>query len=675
MRNRNTTCVRPASAGREAAIDRSDATRAIDLRGGVKAASTTGAVLKGLAALGGRASLAVLADRLRTHPAKLHRYLKSLVGEGLVVQEPVSLAYALGPEAIALGLAAMRQSDPIRAAEPALVRLHDTLAVGALLAVPGNRGPTIVRLVEPPDPVVVNVRPGFVMSLLWSATGRALLAASDETALFAQAQEELAAAPARRRALLAEVEPIATLVDSIRRQGGVATVRDLYLEGISAAAAPIFDFTGAACAILTILGASERLATDPDRPAVRALLSEARAVSARLGHRPADAPAGRPADAALPEPPREELPVALGSPAGDGRAEPAREERRLSMRSTARLSRRTLTSGALAAGGLLAAPALLRAQAPIELKISHYLPPVHRLHTDLLAPWAKDLEQRTAGRVKCILHPGNTAFGNITNQLDQVLAGVMDIALGLHGIPRGRFPRTGIIDMPFLTNSAEQASRILWTIYPEFLASEYKGVRVLSLFAHNPGLVHTRAKRVAAIEDLKGLRIRAPSPVVSNMLTFLGATPVGLPPGQIYESLLAGTLDGYVLPWDPVHSFKLAEVTRHHLEIAAYTVSFYIVMNERRYEALPAEVRQAIDALSGQALLPRIVEVWNRADADGKAAAQARGNEIIVATTEERARWRARLEPLVQEELARLEAQGVNDARAIYARMQELARA
>lgn len=344
------------------------------------------------------------------------------------------------------------------------------------------------------------------------------------------------------------------------------------------------------------------------------------------------------------------------------------------MSPSVRLSRRRFARGVIAGSGVLAAPAILRAQAPVEIKVSHYLPPVHRLHTDVLEPWAKDLEQRTAGRVKVLLHAGNTAFGNINNQLDQVLAGVMDVGLGLHGIPRGRFPRTGIIDMPFLTTSAEQASRILWTLYPELLKDEYRGVKVLSLFAHNPGLIHTRAQRVERMEDLKGLRIRAPSPVVSNMLTFLGATPVGLPPGQIYESLMAGTLDGYVLPWDPVHSFRLAEVTRFHLEIAAYTVSFYIVMNERRYQGLPAEIRAAIDELSGEKLLPRIVAAWGRADTDGKAAAQARGNTIVVASAEERTRWRTALEPLIQEELGRLEREGVANARAIYARMVELAR-
>jgi DNA-binding IclR family transcriptional regulator len=255
-------------------------------RGGVKAAATAAAVLKGLAALGGRASLAALAARLRTHPAKLHRYLKSLAAEGLVARDPVSQAYALGPEAILVGLAAMRQSDPIRAAEPALFRLRDALAATTFLAVPGNRGPTVVRLEEPDEPVVVNIRPGFVLSVLWSATGRALLAASADARLHALAREELAAAPARRRALLPDDEPIEAIVRAVRASGGIATVRDLYLDGVSAAAAPLFDFTGAVRAVLTVLGPTGRFPIDPDGPVVAALREEAQAVSGRLGWRP-----------------------------------------------------------------------------------------------------------------------------------------------------------------------------------------------------------------------------------------------------------------------------------------------------------------------------------------------------------------------------------------------------
>ena len=136
----------------------------------------------------------------------------------------------------------------------------------------------------------------------------------------------------------------------------------------------------------------------------------------------------------------------------------------------------------------------------------------------------------TDGQVEVQIYPGGTQMGGIANQQEQVMAGVVDIAHGLHGIPRGRFPRTSIIDIPFLVADAGVASRTLWKLYPEYLKPEYRGLKVLALHAHNGGVIHTRDTKVTSMEDLEGLRIRTPSPAVSMMLEELGAEPVGMPP-------------------------------------------------------------------------------------------------------------------------------------------------
>ena len=119
----------------------------------VQAASTGVAVLKALVRLGGRAGLTSLAAELCEHPAKVHRYLASFVEEGLVCQDAGSQQYFLGPEAIQIGVAAMRQADPVRLSEGSLARLREQLGVTCFLAVMGNKGPTIVRFEEPGLPV------------------------------------------------------------------------------------------------------------------------------------------------------------------------------------------------------------------------------------------------------------------------------------------------------------------------------------------------------------------------------------------------------------------------------------------------------------------------------------------------------------------------------------------
>jgi len=248
----------------------------------VQAAETGMAVLKALARLGGRASLTALSAEAGEPPAKVHRYLASLGEGGLVSQDAASLQYFLGPEAIRIGVAAMRQADPIRAAEPALVRLRESLEVTCFVAVMGNMGPTIVRFEEPGLPVTVNVRVGSVLPLLWSATGRAFLGYLDERAVLAMAEAELAAASSERRAQLDAHAPIAALREAVRA-AGCAAVRDTNLRGISAVAVPLRDHTGRVCAVLTALGATGGFDAAADGAVAQGLRREAQAVSTQLG--------------------------------------------------------------------------------------------------------------------------------------------------------------------------------------------------------------------------------------------------------------------------------------------------------------------------------------------------------------------------------------------------------
>lgn len=252
-------------------------------RSRVQAVETGMAVLKGLSQLGGRGNLKALADHVGQSPAKVHRYLASLIDEGLVAQDPVSQQYYLGAEAIRIGIAAMRQADPLRAVDHALVRLREEHGVTCFVAVMGNHGPTIVKMEEPGLPVTINVRVGSVLPLLWSATGRVFLGLLDDTRVRQLAQDEMARPHATRRPALKGRDPIGQLCRDVRKHG-MAMVRDTYLPGISAVAAPVFDHAGRVSSVLTALGASGGFDPGLDGKVARSLRAEAAAASARLGY-------------------------------------------------------------------------------------------------------------------------------------------------------------------------------------------------------------------------------------------------------------------------------------------------------------------------------------------------------------------------------------------------------
>lgn len=255
-------------------------------RSTVQSAGTGLAVLKMLATMGGAASLTALAARLEESPAKVHRYLASLIEAGFVQQEPETARYLLGVEAIAIGLAAMRQSDVLTLAAQQLARLADEHALSCFVAVGGNRGPTIVRWFEPVQPVTVNVKVGSVMPVLWSATGRIYGAYANSAEVDALIGAELAAASPAQRRLLPNRRAVDALFDEVRSLG-CAPLRDVLLDGVSAVAVPILGTDGRLAAVLTALGISGRFDPSPDGATARLLRGAADAVGARLGGRAA----------------------------------------------------------------------------------------------------------------------------------------------------------------------------------------------------------------------------------------------------------------------------------------------------------------------------------------------------------------------------------------------------
>lgn len=292
----------------------------------------------------------------------------------------------------------------------------------------------------------------------------------------------------------------------------------------------------------------------------------------------------------------------------------------------------------LATAGLTLAAGQASAE-DITLTMSHYLPPVLGLHKDFLEPWARELEEKTGGKVAVEIQTAGSALGVITKQWDQVVDGVVDISFGLHGIPRGRFACTQSIELPFLTDSAEEANEILWEIFPDDLAEEHDEVKVLALMAHDPGVLATRDKRVETPADLEGLRIRVPSPFIAAMLEDLGAVPVGMPPGQVYENMQTGAIDGVVLPWAGLKEFKITEVTTNAIEIGAYTTPFFFVMNKDVYDGLPEDVQTVIDEISGDALVAKFADWWTAWGEAGPGEIIDAGGEVITPDDALRQGW------------------------------------
>jgi len=148
------------------------------------------------------------------------------------------------------------------------------------------------------------------------------------------------------------------------------------------------------------------------------------------------------------------------------------------------------------------------------------------------------------------------------------------------------------------------------------LARELAGLKVLAVQGGLlPGLL-TRNKRVTSLEDMRGMRIRAPTellPVLRN----LGADPVNMPMGEVYSSLAKGVIDGVIAPTDTFQALHLVDVAEHYYELrvprGAYPAR---AMGEKRWNSLEPWQRD---------LLTRSTAAWEAALADEIRASEAVG--------------------------------------------------
>lgn len=80
-----------------------------------------------------------------------------------------------------------------------------------------------------------------------------------------------------------------------------------------------------------------------------------------------------------------------------------------------------------------------------------------------------------------------------------------------------------------MTMSAESGSPALWEFIQKNSMNELRGVKLLAAHVHDGSLLHFTNKRVVSVDDVKGLKVRAPTRIGTKFLTGIGAAPVQMP--------------------------------------------------------------------------------------------------------------------------------------------------
>ncbi|GAB3063882.1 TRAP transporter substrate-binding protein [Virgibacillus ainsalahensis] len=296
----------------------------------------------------------------------------------------------------------------------------------------------------------------------------------------------------------------------------------------------------------------------------------------------------------------------------------------------------------------------------VKISASTYLSSSHSQVTDVLEPFFEEVEEKTDGRITVDYYASN-ALGAADAQFDMAQTGVADFVLSNHGYSVGQFPLTGVADLPFMGKSAEEASRVLWQLQEEFpeIAEEHEGTKIAWLLKTDTYQIFTSEKKVTHPEDLEGLRIRTPSQAGNRILELVGATPVNMGMGEVYEGMQRGVIDGALVPVSVVKNFQLGDVTKYITMGDFWTQSLYGVFNNATWDSISPGDQEVIEGMIGEEMAIKAGQVYDADSEAGMEMAIEEGVEIIELSDDEMAEWETALEPMVQEWIDDMESQGL----------------
>jgi TRAP-type C4-dicarboxylate transport system substrate-binding protein len=214
--------------------------------------------------------------------------------------------------------------------------------------------------------------------------------------------------------------------------------------------------------------------------------------------------------------------------------------------------------------------------------VADYLPYIKHANEMLQAKYPGEAEIKYIGGPEAI---------PTKDQPEALRTGTVDMYYGTAAYYAGIAPAANCSKLSQLTSQEEKdvgADAIFDEIHRAKLNATYMG----ALGSQLPFQLYT-VKKVTKLSQLKGLKIRT-SPMYVDFLKALEATPIDTAPGDVYEALERGVVDGFMWPLVTIRTWGWQEVTKYVVGPPFYKVSHPLLMNADKWDALPKHIQDVL---------------------------------------------------------------------------------
>lgn len=146
---------------------------------------------------------------------------------------------------------------------------------------------------------------------------------------------------------------------------------------------------------------------------------------------------------------------------------------------------------------------------------------------------------------------------------------------------------------------------------------------------------------IRKVEDLKGVKLRAPQGMVNNVFTAVGATPVNLPGSEVYTSLEKGVIDAADYTVFATNQAQgMNDVARYPIYPGFHSMpTMQVTINLDVWNSLPDDLKEVMRSTVDRFAI-YMVEEHEKLDKLAVKEAKAKGIEVISWPEEEVAKFR-----------------------------------
>ena len=215
------------------------------------------------------------------------------------------------------------------------------------------------------------------------------------------------------------------------------------------------------------------------------------------------------------------------------------------------------------------------------------------------------LVEKTGGSLDVEFYT-DSQLGGQTDNCESLHAGTVDLTISDTGTLANDLPAAGILDMPYLFASKDQAiEAVSGEIGQDYMTmvTEATGIRPISIQTIAFRNTLLKDKAIKSLDEFKGVKVRIPeNPSIEACFSAVGATPVAIPSGEAYTSVQTGVVDGLEGNVEYINQMKFYEVantltwTEHVMTFTAFCIS------DATYQKLSADQQTAINEAAAEAM-------------------------------------------------------------------------